>query len=110
MAKYKLDLIPINPIARDLTPLFNHLQNPPARLLGVTRGIRLFSEPAIIPPIRGADPGREASPRRYLQIQIKPEIAAGLLSLLPYLGSVAKRYYLIQLWPGKESRALEEFR
>lgn len=49
----------------------------------------MFSEPVIIPPIRGADPGEEALARRYLQIKIKRERDAGLLSLLPYLQSVA---------------------
>lgn len=51
----------------------------------------MFSELVIIPPIRGADPGGEASARCDLQIKIKTETAAGLLSLLPYLQSVAER-------------------
>lgn len=68
----------------------------------------LVSEPVIIPVIRGADLGGEALAPRYLQGKIKAEIVAGLLSSC-LISKAWQRYYLIQLWPGKESRAPGEF-
>lgn len=68
----------------------------------------LVSEPVIIPLIRGADLGREALAPHYLQGKIKAEIVAGLLSSC-LISRVWQRYYLIQFWPGKESRAPGEF-